>query len=219
MTIAAAVFIIWIFLGSSFEFALSTGIAVLVISCPCALGLATPVAIMVGTGKGAENGILVKSGEALEIAHKIDTVVLDKTGTITTGHPSVTDVIPLSDITEEQLLEIAVSIESPSEHPLAEAVINCGKEKGIMPLPLSGFSAVSGRGIRAGISGIEYLAGNTSFMEENSIDTSSVQSRLNRLADEGKTPLLFSADGQLIGIIAAADVEKEKQPGSHPALP
>lgn len=209
MTIAAAAFIIWMLLGASFEFALSIGIAVLVISCPCALGLATPVAIMVGTGKGAENGILIKSGEALEIAHNIDTVVLDKTGTITEGHPTVTDVIPLSDISEEELLRIAVSIESPSEHPLAEAIVNCGNDRGIAALPLSGFRSVSGRGVRASIGETEYLAGNAAFMEENAIDTLSAQERLGRLADEGKTPLLFAAGGCLIGMIAAADMEKK----------
>lgn len=209
MLIAAAVFIIWLVAGADFEFALSTGIAVLVISCPCALGLATPVAIMVGTGKGAENGILIKSGEALEIAHNIDTVVLDKTGTITEGKPVVTDVIPLNGLSSDELVSIAVSIEKPSEHPLAEAICSYGDSVEITPRQLDGFHAVSGRGVRAAIGQTEYLAGNAAFLEENGISTSPVEERLNLLADEGKTPLLFASDDQMIGMIAVADVEKE----------
>ena len=209
MGIAAAAFLIWIISGATFEFALSIGIAILVISCPCALGLATPVAIMVGTGKGAENGILIKSGEALEIAHSIDTVVLDKTGTITEGRPAVTDVIPMAGLSEEELIRIAVSIETPSEHPLAEAVVNYGNDKNIVPRPLTKFEAVSGRGIRTQIDQTEYLAGNTAFMEECGISASAVQQRLGELADQGKTPLLFAANDEIIGMIAVADVEKE----------
>ncbi len=149
MTIALAAFIIWIAVGATFEFALSVGIAVLVISCPCALGLATPVAIMVGTGKGAENGILIKSGEALEIAHNIDTVVMDKTGTITEGKPVVTDIIPLNGADRASLLSIAYSLEKSSEHPLAEAICTFGESENADLLPLDSFESVGGRGIRA----------------------------------------------------------------------
>lgn len=209
MAIAAAAFIIWLIAGATFEFALSIGIAVLVISCPCALGLATPVAIMVGTGKGAENGILIKSGDALETAHEIDTVILDKTGTITEGKPEVTDVIPLNGFSQEELERIAVSIEKPSEHPLAEAIVTYGDARHIEAQPLSGFQAVGGRGIRAAVGDTACLAGNTAFMEENGIDSSSAVETLNRLADEGKTPLLFASGRRLAGIIAVADVEKE----------
>lgn len=209
MAIAAAAFIIWLIAGASFEFALSVGIAVLVISCPCALGLATPVAIMVGTGKGAENGILIKSGEALETAHEIDTVILDKTGTITEGKPVVTDIIPLGDFSREELERIAVSIEKPSEHPLAEAITAYGEAHQITAKPLDSFRAVSGRGIHAVIGNTAFLAGNAAFMEENGIGSASAENTLNRLADEGKTPLLFASDRKLAGIIAVADVEKE----------
>lgn len=209
MLIAAAAFIIWLIAGATFEFALSVGIAVLVISCPCALGLATPVAIMVGTGKGAENGILIKSGEALEIAHNIDTVVLDKTGTITEGKPVVTDVIALSDLSQEELVKIAVSIEKPSEHPLAEAIISYGEQHGIPVLSLDEFTAVSGRGIRARLDGREYFAGNAAFLTENGISVQSAEKQLGELADQGKTPLLFAEKNRMIGMIAVADVEKE----------
>ncbi len=209
MSIAAAAFIIWLIAGASFEFALSTGIAVLVISCPCALGLATPVAIMVGTGKGAENGILIKSGEALETAHEIDTVILDKTGTITEGRPVVTDVIALDGFSETELAVIAFSMEKPSEHPLAEAIVRYGEAHQIPAQPLKDFRAVSGRGVTAVLGESTCFAGNAAFMEENGIFAASAASELGRLADEGKTPLLFAEENRLIGIIAVADVEKE----------
>ena len=209
MLIALAAFIIWIAFGATFEFALSVGIAVLVISCPCALGLATPVAIMVGTGKGAENGILIKSGEALEIAHNVDTVVLDKTGTITEGKPVVTDIIPFSGVSQEELIDIAVSIEKPSEHPLAEAVVSYGSQHDITGRQLDEFTAVSGRGIRARLDNQEYLAGNEAFLAENGISAADAKTQLEDLADQGKTPLLFAAQDKLIGMIAVADVEKE----------
>lgn len=209
MLIAAAAFIIWLIAGATFEFALSVGIAVLVISCPCALGLATPVAIMVGTGKGAENGILIKSGEALEIAHNIDTVVLDKTGTITEGKPVVTDIIPFSDLTQEELMDIAVSIEKPSEHPLAEAIVSYGNEHDVPGRQLDEFTAVSGRGIRARLDNAEYLAGNAAFLTENGIPVTDAEAQLGELADQGKTPLLFAKDDRIIGMIAVADMEKE----------
>ena len=207
MTIAALVFLIWMLAGAGLEFALSTAIAVLVISCPCALGLATPVAIMVGTGKGAENGILIKSGEALEIAHKVDTVVMDKTGTITEGRPVVTDV-KVFGMSEQVFLGLAAGMEAGSEHPLAEAVVGYAKEHGIEPVPMQEFSAVFGKGIQAKWQGNRYCAGNESFLAEQGIDMQNVRSQIDTYADEGKTPLLFAGNGQLIGILAVADVEK-----------
>jgi Cu+-exporting ATPase len=207
MIIALAAAVIWLIAGATFEFALSTGIAVLVISCPCALGLATPVAIMVGTGKGAENGILIKSGQALETAHSIDTVVLDKTGTITEGRPEVTDVIALG-LDEDGLLSLAAAMEKGSEHPLAEAVCAFAEKKELtVPEPES-FEAVPGRGVRATVAGREYLAGNVAMMRDYGIETAG--ERTDELAAQGKTPLLFAeaGSGKLLGIIAAADVEK-----------
>lgn len=209
MIIALVTFLFWILTGSSFEFALSCGICVLVISCPCALGLATPVAIMVGTGKGAENGILIKSGEALEIAHNINCVVLDKTGTITEGKPVVTDFIPVL-CSENELKSIAYSMEIKSEHPLANAVATYtddNKDK----MEFDAFESVSGKGIAAKKDNEIYLAGNLAFMKENKVDGNLDREHLNtidRLADEGKTPLLFSKGNKLIGIIAVADTLK-----------
>lgn len=208
MTIAAAVFVVWMLAGSGLEFALSTGIAVLVISCPCALGLATPVAIMVGTGKGAENGILIKSGEALEIAHKVDTVVMDKTGTITEGKPVVTDVIPVG-IPESDLIRIAAGMEKGSEHPLAEAVMDYAKKQKLEPYVMQEFFAVFGKGIQARYQEIQYYAGNEAFLREKGIDISEYGKQIEALADEGKTPLLFAGANSLLGILAVADVEKE----------
>ena len=204
MAIAVIATIVWLLLGYSFEFAMSIGIAVLVISCPCALGLATPVAIMVGTGKGAENGILIKSGEALETAHNIDTVVMDKTGTITQGRPQVTDII--SYLPQEEILKIAGALEKQSEHPLAEAIL---KQAEGLDLPtVTDFEAISGRGVTGTINAVRYYAGNQALMEEHQIDISAAEADLSRLADEGKTPLLFAAEGQYLGIIAVSDVVK-----------
>jgi len=204
MTIAVIATIVWLLLGYSFEFAISIGIAVLVVSCPCALGLATPVAIMVGTGKGAENGILIKSGEALETAHSIDTVVMDKTGTITQGRPQVTDII--SYLPQEDLLQIAGALEKQSEHPLAEAIL---KQAEGLDLPaVAEFEAISGRGVTGVIEGTRYYAGNQALMEEHQIDISSAEADLSRLADEGKTPLLFASEGRYLGIIAVSDIVK-----------
>lgn len=212
--IAVVAAVIWLIAGAGFEFALSIGISVLVISCPCALGLATPVAIMVGTGKGAENGILIKSGEALETACTVDTVVMDKTGTITEGKPRVTDVIHTASA-ETPLIEIAAGLETGSEHPLAEAILEHAASKGVRPASVSEFEAVFGKGVRGRIDGRRYLAGNSALMEEAGIDTSAAQADLDRLADEGKTPLIFADEHQVIGIIAVADVEKA---GSRAAI-
>lgn len=209
IAIALVTGIVWYFvLGYSAEFAFSTAIAVLVISCPCALGLATPVAIMVGTGKGAENGILIKSGEALETAHAIDTVVMDKTGTITEGRPKVTDIISFKG-SDDQLVTIAAALEKGSEHPLAEAINTYAADHSLTGKTASDFKALFGRGVQAVIDGKTYYAGNIRLMDEVHIDTTSITATLNTLADDGKTPLLFADEKEIIGIIAVADVEKE----------
>ena len=207
MAIALITGIAWVIAGAEFEFALSCAISVLVISCPCALGLATPVAIMVGTGKGAENGILIKSGEALEVTHSIQSVVLDKTGTITQGTPEVTDIQAFG-MEKQELLKIAGALEKKSEHPLAEAVLKKAEEEGILLPEVQEFQAVPGKGIQGKIQGIQYYAGNLKFMEERQIDTSKVEKQVERLAEEGKTPLIFATEEQVLGILAAADLVK-----------
>lgn len=209
ITIAIFAAAIWIINGASVEFAFSIAISILVISCPCALGLATPVAIMVGTGKGAEHGILIKSGEALEVAHSIDTVVMDKTGTITEGKPRVTDIIGIR-IHTVDLVELAAGMERGSEHPLAEAVIQYADAHDINGVAVTDFSAAFGRGISGKFAGQRFLAGNSEYLLENKIDISNDEEQIiNRLSDQGKTPLLFSNESKLLGIIAVADVEKE----------
>lgn len=206
--IAIIATIVWLLLGYSFEFAMSIGIAVLVISCPCALGLATPLAIMVGTGKGASHGILIKSAEALETLHSVNTVVLDKTGTITEGKPKVTDIIVFNDISDDKFLELAASIEKPSEHPLAEAIISKAEQDNIPIKDVEEFQAVSGRGIYAKVNGKEYNAGNLAYMKENGINLENHEDTADKFADEGKTPLFFAENKKLIGVIAVADVVK-----------
>ena len=208
MGIAVLAAAVWLLLGQSFSFALSIGIAVLVISCPCALGLATPVAIMVGTGKGAENGILIKSAEALETAHTVNTVVLDKTGTVTEGRPRLTGIYPAAGITEERLLQIAASLETLSEHPLAQAIVSSAKERGIVLLSSSGFQALSGLGLSALLEGESYLAGNERLMGQNGVSLKGMDAVAGHLAEEGKTPLYFAKGQTLLGIIAVADVAK-----------
>lgn len=211
ITIALITGIIWLISGATFEFAMSTAIAVLVISCPCALGLATPVAIMVGTGKGAENGILIKSGDALETAHQIDTVVLDKTGTITQGKPVVTDIICAAgkSAAKTQLLQIAGSLEKGSEHPLAEAIVNYCETNSIALEKVTDFNALFGKGIEGTVSGTHYFAGNEKMMEEKGISLSTEQkNQIHALAKQGKTPLLFADEKQFLGIVAVADVVK-----------
>ena len=205
MGIALLTGIVWLLIGAEFEFALSCAIAVLVISCPCALGLATPVAIMVGTGKGAENGILIKSGEALEITHNVQSVVLDKTGTITEGKPVVTDIISFG-MSENKILEISAALEKKSEHPLAEAVLL--KAKG-MELPnAENFAAIPGKGITAKIQGNIYYAGNRKLMQEQGISCEKALSSMEKLSEEGKTPLILADEKQVLGIIGVADVVK-----------
>ena len=199
----------WYFLaGESLSFSLSIFVAVLVIACPCALGLATPTAIMVGTGKGAENGILIKSGQALEAAYQLDTIVLDKTGTITVGKPSLTDLLSLGDLNRPDLLRLIASAEQHSEHPLAQAILEAAEEEELNLLPVSHFEAIVGRGLAAQVEGRRLLVGNESLMKENNIDSSAFQEQLLELSQKGKTAMFVAIDGQLVGILAVADEMK-----------
>ena len=200
----------WYFIGGeSAQFALTIFISVLVIACPCALGLATPTAIMVGTGKGAENGVLIKSGGALETAHQIETIVFDKTGTITEGKPKVTDIITANGISENDLLQFAASAEKGSEHPLGEAIVNEAEEKGIEFKDSESFVAIPGHGIEVGIEGKSILAGNKKLMDERNISLENLEESSNMLAKEGKTPMYIAIDNKIAGIIAVADTVKE----------
>jgi len=204
ITISVITAVVWLLTGAEFSFALNNAISVLVISCPCALGLATPVAIMVGTGVGAKNGILVKDAEALETAHLVNCVVLDKTGTVTEGKPAVTDVVPASGTDEKTLLHYAYNLERASEHPLSSAVTALGKDRHIAEAAVSDFQAVSGRGIRGIIDGCPILGGNAAFMEENGVFFNAADIA-EKYASQGKTPLFFAKDGAYLGMIAAAD--------------
>ena len=215
IVIAVVTFAVWMLGGATLEVALSHAISVLVISCPCALGLATPTAIMVGTGRGATNGILVKSAEALETAHDVRTVVLDKTGTVTEGAPSVTDVLAAPGVGKERLLELAVSVEGRSEHPLARAVCAYARERKVYPLLVEDFRQIPGEGVAALVDDHPSLAGNLRMMEARGIETGTFAEAAGRLADEGKTPLFFAQDGELLGIVAVADTVK---PSSAAAL-
>ncbi len=220
MGISLITFIVWLALGYDFSFALNCAIAVLVISCPCSLGLATPVAIMVGTGKGAENGILIKSADALETTHSIDTVVLDKTGTVTEGKPVVTDILAF-DIDENEFLKLAAGVESASEHPLAEAIVEKAKEKNLEIVSPTEFQAISGRGIVASVSGSKIIAGNEQAIKEqygNSDNFTEVFKKGNELAAQGKTPMYFGKDNKLLGIIAVADTIKKDSKEAIQAL-
>ena len=198
----------WLIAGDTAESALSTAISVLVISCPCALGLATPVAIMAGTGKGAENGILIKSAAALETAHKLKVVVMDKTGTITTGSPSVTAIRPADNVTDQHLLTIAAALEKKSEHPLAEAILACAVENNIKIPPAEDFGAVFGKGVSAKINNALCTAGNAAMLTDSGVDITDWQSVSDELADEGATPLYITENSKVIGIIAVADTAK-----------
>jgi Cu+-exporting ATPase len=214
IVIAIVAAVAWYISGMSVIFSLTIFIAVLVIACPCALGLATPTAIMVGTGKGAEYGVLIKSGEALETAHRIDTIVFDKTGTITEGKPVVTDIITASGFDETDLLQLSASAEKGSEHPLGEAIVNAAKEKELELLPVESFEAIPGHGILVMIDGRNMLLGNKKLMEDKNIAIT-LQEASDRLAGEGKTPMFIAVDGNLAGIIAVADIMK---PGSKKAV-
>ena len=209
MAISLTAALLWAFVGGmDVRFCLSIAIAVLVISCPCALGLATPVAIMVGTGQAAQQGILIKSAESLELLHKVQTVVLDKTGTVTMGQPRVTDILCAPGVTEEELLCVAASAEKPSEHPLAHAIVEESQARHIPLCPVSGFRSVPGGGIRATLSGEAVLAGNAGYLAQNGVSLAAMESDAHRLAEDGKTPLFFAESGRLLGCIAVADVVK-----------
>nr|WP_243126576.1 heavy metal translocating P-type ATPase [Clostridium sp. HBUAS56010] len=208
--IALVAGIAWYFgTGGDLKFALTIFISVLVIACPCALGLATPTAIMVGTGKGAENGILIKGGEALETAHRINTIVFDKTGTITEGKPTVTDVLPTEGISKDHLLKLTASAEKGSEHPLGQAIVRGAGEAGLEILATEQFESLTGRGIEAIINGETVLAGNRKLMDEREISLAGMEESSDRLAEEGKTPMYVALNGKLAGIVAVADVVKE----------
>ncbi|HJG31777.1 MAG TPA: heavy metal translocating P-type ATPase [Collinsella ihuae] len=218
LLIALATFIVWMVVTGNVNEALTAGVAVVVISCPCALGLATPVAIMVGTGKGAEMGVLFKSAEALETLHNVDTVVLDKTGTVTQGRPAVTDILPAvradrGSMSEKQLLKLAAALEKSSEHPLAEAIMALADQRGIVARPVADFRAVPGRGVTAREGANPIAAGNAQLMAELGIDVDRAQ--LESFARAGKTPLFFAKNGELVGTIAVAD---EVKPTSSAAI-
>ncbi|HKM33031.1 MAG TPA: heavy metal translocating P-type ATPase, partial [Oscillospiraceae bacterium] len=207
--IALFAFIAWLIAGETLGFTLTVFVSVLVIACPCALGLATPTAIMVGTGKGAEHGILIKGGEALEAAHKINTVIFDKTGTITEGKPEVTDIFPVSNLSEERLLLLAASAERGSEHPLGDAIVRAAQSRSLELLTIADFQAIPGLGLEVKIDNIPILIGNKKLMSDRSIALTELESRADELAAQGKTPIYVATKDRLLGIIAVADVVKE----------
>lgn len=207
ISIAVIAAAIWLALGASWHFALTIAISVLVISCPCALGLATPTAIMVGTGRGAKSGILIKSATALETAHKIDTVILDKTGTITAGKPVVTDILPIK-VTENELLAFAAGLEKLSEHPLGEAIVTAAEAKQLALPEAGNYKQIPGQGVTAELAGAECAAGNLKLLEALNVDVSSLMNQYDKLAAQGKTPLYFVRAGELLGCIAVADTVK-----------
>ena len=213
--IAIASFALWMLSGETLSFSLTIFVSVLVIACPCALGLATPTAIMVGTGKGAENGILIKGGEALETTHKINTIIFDKTGTITEGKPTVTDIITTGTVDSDSLLQITASAEKGSEHPLGDAIVKSAEDKGLELYPIEHFESITGQGINATIQGKQLLIGNIRLMQEMNIAVEAVLKDADTLAAQGKTPMYIALDSKLAGIIAVADVVK---PGSAKAV-
>ena len=213
--IAIASFALWMLSGETLSFSLTIFVSVLVIACPCALGLATPTAIMVGTGKGAENGILIKGGEALETTHKINTIIFDKTGTITEGKPTFTDIITTGTVDSDSLLQITASAEKGSEHPLGDAIVKSAEDKGLELYPIEHFESITGQGINATIQGKQLLIGNIRLMQEMNIAVEAVLKDADTLAAQGKTPMYIALDSKLAGIIAVADVVK---PGSAKAV-
>ena len=219
VTTAAAVFVVWYFLGPdpSYVYAVLTTVAVLIIACPCAMGLATPTAIMVGTGKGAEHGILIRSAEALERAHKVDVVVLDKTGTLTEGKPSVTDVVT-EGMGEDDLLSLAASAERGSEHPLGAAIVSAADEWGLSPPVASDFRAMPGLGVEARVNGGRLLLGNLALMRQERVVLDGLETRATELSREGKTPMFVVADGEVKGVIAVADTPKPEAAATVAAL-
>jgi Cu+-exporting ATPase len=212
LCIAITTFVLWFDLApeaTRLQQALVAFVSVLIIACPCALGLATPTAIMVGTGKGAENGVLIKGGESLETAHKLDAIILDKTGTITRGQPELTEVIPLPGADPDELLRLAAAAERASEHPLGEAIVRGAQEKGLALPEATGFQSITGRGLEAMVEGSAVLLGNPRLMEERGIDVAALLPELERLSGEGKTPMLVAINGAPAGIVAVADTVKE----------
>ncbi len=205
--------VVWLLSGQSFEFALSIGIAVLIISCPCALGLATPVAIMVATGRGAEKGILFKSGEALEVASKLNAVVFDKTGTVTKGELQVTDIYTFYSVDKDELLKVAASLEAYSEHPISKAILNKVEEKKLELYPVSKFESIPGKGISGELNGMLYKVGNLAYISEN-IDTAEVDIYLSSLSQQGKTPLFVANEKKVFGVIGVSDVLKPTSRGA-----
>ena len=210
--IALATIVIWLFAGESVSFALARGISVLVISCPCALGLATPVAIMVGNGMGAKHGTMFKTAVSLEETGKTQIVALDKTGTITSGEPQVTDLVPADGVSEEELLKGAFALEQKSEHPLARAILALAEEKGLAREEVSDFSALPGNGLVAKRNGKELCGGNRALITKKAVLSKQMEEQAAKLSEEGKTPLFFSEDGKMLGMIAVADVIKEDSP-------
>jgi P-type Cu+ transporter len=208
----------WLLAGQGAVFALTVFVAVLTIACPCALGLATPTAIMVGTGRGAELGVLIKSGAALETAHKVDTIIFDKTGTLTKGRPEVTDIVPAGGFVEDELVSLAASAEKASEHPLGEAVVRAAEARGAPIMEVSEFEAMPGLGIEARVDGRAVLAGNAKFMASRGIELGAASGEADRLAGQGKTPMFVAVDGRHAGIVAVADVLKESSAGAVAAL-
>ncbi|HFC52821.1 MAG TPA: heavy metal translocating P-type ATPase, partial [Gammaproteobacteria bacterium] len=186
-------------------FALVTTMTVLIIACPCALGLATPMSIMVGVGKAAEHGVLIRNGDALQLAGRVTTVVLDKTGTVTEGRPAVTALLPLGERDELELLRTAAALESGSEHPLAQAILDAARERGLELPPASGFEAVAGHGVRGGVEGKAILLGNRRFMQDNGIDPGALEQEAARLAAQAETPVYLAVDGSLAGLVSVAD--------------
>ncbi len=217
LLVAVVDFAIWLAFGPepALTFATLNAVAVLIIACPCALGLATPTAIMVGTGKGAEHGVLIRGGEALETAHRITTVVLDKTGTITEGRPSVTDIRPLNGMNEAEVLRLAASLERGSEHPLGEAIVDAARERGLALADAAAFEAVAGRGVRGQVEGRSVTVGTLRFMEETGVSPDGLASMGEELASQGKTPMFVAVDGRIAGVLAVADTVK---PGSVEAI-
>ncbi len=209
IAIAVVTIVVWLLIGRTIGFSLARGICVLVVSCPCALGLATPVAIMVGNGMGAKNGILFKNAEALQEAGNVQIVALDKTGTITSGEPKVTDLIPAEGVREEELLELAYALERKSEHPLAKAILNYAEEKGLSPKEVTDFQALPGNGLTASLDGTVLYGGNEAFIKTKAGIPSMIHEEFNNLAKDGKTPLFFARGEQLLGMIAVADTMKE----------
>ncbi len=216
--VAIATLMLWFVFGPAVTLALVATVSVLIIACPCALGLATPLSVMVATGKGARSGVLIKSAEALETAHKLDTVVLDKTGTITRGAPALTDVIPAAGHDEGDLLRLVASAKTDSEHPLAGAIVAAARERGLGLVRPVGFDSVTGKGIRATIEGREVLIGKAALLRDADIPTGELEQHAHRLSDEGRTPMFVAVDGRPAGVVAVADTIKPDSAAAIRAL-